>query len=518
MIWDGGIPQGSVALSDWAQVSSGNWRLPNEIANDIRHGRFGVLSGNGGLYTTWRVVAPLTDAVYAEGNTTIYDHHVSSLLTTPFEIKLPYVTFLLSGGNAPGVACVNLLVDGEVVRTATGRNDDMLEWVALDLRALKGKKARIQVLDTSTAPFDYITIDCVCQSPDTKGAVRVIATPPAARNVSHMETLTGKRSGRAAIRGGSLLINDQPVDLQGILSWDTGAEPGDATGKRVKLVNGDSLPGNVAGLEAGKLIFDHAILGKTSLPLSIVAQALFAAGPSVAAKPGTLVHANGNKIPGELSWIREDNISLKCALGQLPLPRGRVRAFVFSAGKPAADGSTVTLTDGSTLSGELTLEKDQIVLTHTLLGPVTLALSDIARVALHQSGTTRLIDLHSNVTERVGPISPPAPQHLKGAAGGVLRLFPRTVVRYDLPKSASKRSFRGVLAPIAHLKSPLVAEVNIGNAMKTFTIEPGSEGISVDIDLGDASSFELAVDSKGAVSFPSAIEWRNAYVIEDPKK
>ncbi len=40
------------------------------------------------------------------------------------------------------------------------------------------QKAQIQVLDTTTAAFGYITVDCVCQSPDSKGAVRVIAGPP----------------------------------------------------------------------------------------------------------------------------------------------------------------------------------------------------------------------------------------------------------------------------------------------------------------------------------------------------
>ena len=528
MIWDerylgrsGQPPKGWTVPTDH-DGSSG------EISNGRRGGRFGVLSG-GRLYTTWRAVYPLTDEAYVEGNTTIDDHHVSNVLTSPFEIKKPYLTFLLSGGNAPGEACVNLLVDpvssngfnaahAKVVRTATGRNDDMLEWVAFNVTNYVGRHARIQVIDTSTAAFDYITIDCVCQSPDSKGAVRVITTPPAVRKaVSHVETLAGKRRGPAVIKKGRLLVGGRPVNLQGLLSWDTGATPGDATGKRVELVNGDSLSGNVAGLEAGKLIFDHAILGKTNLPLSIVAQALFAPGPSVAAEPGTLVHANGNKIPGELSWIREDNISLKCALGELPLPRGRVRAFVFAAGKPATAASTVTLTDGSTLSGKLALEKDQIVLTHTLLGPMNLALADVARVTRHQSGATRLVDLHGKVRERVGPIQPPAPQSLKDDAGEILRMFPRTVVRYALPKAASPRRFRGVLAPVTNARHPMKAHVRAGNAVKTYTVQPGRDGVAVNLDLGTATSFELLADATSPVSYPCGIEWRDTYIVEVAK-
>jgi hypothetical protein len=529
MILDGGVPWGWTAPSGWALAYRNDRHHNGEIGAGIQSGRFGVLSG-GQLCTTWRPVAPLTGEAYVEGNTTIYDHHVSNVFTAPFEIKKPYLTFLLSGGNAPGVACVNLLVDpassssnafnaarAKLVRTATGRNDDMLEWVAFNVTNYVGRHARIQVLDTSTAAFDYITIDCVCQSPDTKGAVRVIAAPPAVKTVSLVETVAGKSRGRAAIKGGRLLVGGRPVNLQGLLSWDTGATPGDTTGKRVELVNGDSLSGNVAGLEEGKLIFDNAIWGKMNLPLNIVAQALFAPGPSVAAEPGTLIHANGNKIPGELSWIRKDNISLKCELGQLPLPRGRVRAFVFAAGKPATAASTVTLTDGSTLSGKLALEKDQMVLTHTLLGPMNLALSDVARVTRHQSGRTRLIDLHVKASKRAGPIPPPAPLRVDDERGTVLRMFPRTVVRYALPKAAAPKRLRGVLAPVPNARHPMKAHVRVGNAVKTYTVQPGDDGVAVYLDLGTATSFELVADATSPMSYPCGIEWRNTYIVEVAK-
>jgi hypothetical protein len=534
LIFDDAIPRGWTAPSGWALAYRSDKHFKGEIPPDIRSGRFGVLSG-GRLCTTWRALAPLADEAYLEGNTTIYEHHVSNVLTSPFEIKLPYLTFLLSGGNAPGVACVNLLVDpassssnafnaarAEVVRSATGRNDDMLEWVAFNVTDYVGRYARIQVLDTGTAAFDYITIDCVCQSPDTKGAVRVIATPPT-KAVSNVETVAGKRRGPAVINKGRLLVGGQPVNLQDILSWDTGAEPGDATGRRVELVNGDSLSGTAAGLEEGTLILDHAIWGKTNLPLSSVAQALFAPGPSVDAEPGTLIHANGNKIPGELSWIREDNISLKCALGQLPLPRGRVRAFVFAAGKPAAAAAaaaaarTVTLTDGTRLSGKLALEEDQMVLIHTLLGPMKLALSDIERVTQHQSGALRLVDLNGKVSEGVGLIAPPAPQRLKDGSGDRLRIFPRTVVRYDLPKVTSPRHFRGVLAPVPNARQPMQAHVRVGKAVKTYTVQPGGDGVAVDLDLGTATAFELVADATSPLSYPCGIEWRNAIIVGGAK-
>ena len=503
---------GGGLTSDWGWAIQYDKHRRGEIAGGIRSGRFGVLSG-GRLYTTWRAISPLTDVAYSECTATVYDHHVSNV-HFKFKISKPYVTFLLSGGNAPGVACVNLLVDDKVVRTATGRNDDILEWVAFDVTNYVGRTARLQVLDTSTAAFDYITIDCVCQSPDTKGAVRVIAEPPAAvKTVSHVETVAGKRTGPAAIKDGRLMINGQPVDLKELLSWNTGATSADATGRRVELVNGDAIAGNVSGLQDGKLILDSATLGETNLPLSAVAQVLFTSGPSIDAEPGVLIHSNGNKIPGELTWIRDDNISIKCALGQLPLPRGRVRAFVFGEKKPVAAEATVVFADGSSLSGTLTLVGDGLVLTHAALGAVEVAMADVVRVTRRVAGVTPLASLRADVRERVGPVPPPLPLRADDERGAILRMFPRTVVRYALPKAAAPRRLRGVLAPVPNARPPVKAHVRVGNAVKTYTVKPDSDGVPFEVDLGSATSFELVADATSTVSYPCGVEWRNAIIV-----
>ncbi len=530
MIWDEQVPGGlgwSVPADHWHAhaVRNSFTRTHYDIAMGIRHGRFGVLSG-GQLYTTWRTVAPLANAAHVGGNTTIYEHHVSTLLTPPFEIKLPYVTFLLSGGDAPGEACVNLLVDpsssntfdearAQVVRSATGRNSDLLEWVAFDVSNFVGRMARIQVVDASAKAFGYITIDCVCQSPDTKGAVRVIATPPPPLKVlSRADTRTGPLTGAAAIEDGRLLIGGKPVAPRELLSWDTGIGRGDAAGKRVELINGDAISGHVSGLEGGKLFLDSTIFGRKNLPLSEVAQVLFAPGPSVIEEPGTLIHANGSKIPGELSWIREDNISIKCTLGQLPLPRRQVRVFVVGGKTPVTAADTVVLADGSALSGDLTFEGERMALMHAVLGAVDLAMTDVVRVTRRQAGVTPLAGLRADVRERGGPVPPPAPLRVEDERGAALRMFPRTVARFTLPEAAAGRRFRGVLAAVDDARVAMTVQIRAGNSSQTYAVEPGGSGVAVDLDLGAATSFDLIVDATSTLSYPCGIEWRNAFIVE----
>jgi fructan beta-fructosidase len=63
---------------------------------------------------------------------------------------------------------VNLVVDGEIVRSATGANSEHLSWVAWNVAEFAGEQAHIEVIDKNTAGFGHILVDDIYFSPEPK--------------------------------------------------------------------------------------------------------------------------------------------------------------------------------------------------------------------------------------------------------------------------------------------------------------------------------------------------------------
>ena len=90
--------------------------------------------------------------------------------TSPlFEIERDHINFLIGGGGFEGQTCMNLMVDGKTVRTATGPNTQEggtkeLQWHSWDVRKLKGRRAHIHIVDDREGLWGYIAVDYIYQS------------------------------------------------------------------------------------------------------------------------------------------------------------------------------------------------------------------------------------------------------------------------------------------------------------------------------------------------------------------
>ena len=81
------------------------------------------------------------------------------LLSPEFTIDRPFIAMLVGGGGHQNETCVNLLVDGKVARTATGKSNERLEPTNWQVEDLRGKPARIEILDRSSAGWGHINVD-----------------------------------------------------------------------------------------------------------------------------------------------------------------------------------------------------------------------------------------------------------------------------------------------------------------------------------------------------------------------
>lgn len=100
------------------------------------------------------------------------DEATGTLTSPPFKIERSYIRFLIGGGKNPQDLALNLLVDGKIVRTATGPNDrpggsEELSDAFWKLEDLKGQTATLQIVDQATGGWGHLNVDDIVET-DTK--------------------------------------------------------------------------------------------------------------------------------------------------------------------------------------------------------------------------------------------------------------------------------------------------------------------------------------------------------------
>lgn len=115
-------------------------------------------------------------------------------LTSPeFEISAKFITFQIGGGAHADRTCMNLIIDGDVVRTAVGPNSDSGGTEALvpqawDVGEFAGKTAKLQIVDQFGGGWGHVTVDQIVAT-DDKGDVPIAKMP----RQSFTRTLTIER-------------------------------------------------------------------------------------------------------------------------------------------------------------------------------------------------------------------------------------------------------------------------------------------------------------------------------------
>jgi len=179
-------------------------------------------------------------------------------LTSPaFTIERDYIKFLIGGGGHKGKTCINLLIDGKVVLTATGPNtrsggSEFLNWENWDVRKYKGKQAVLQIVDDASGGWGHINVDQIAQSNKQAKkkpgpAPRRRAGNPHEENTQEIR-ITGKyiifpvsnrgQRGRMTITVGDQLVHNLDCDFppsKDAIDWWTYLDMSEYVGKTAKV-------------------------------------------------------------------------------------------------------------------------------------------------------------------------------------------------------------------------------------------------------------------------------------------
>jgi fructan beta-fructosidase len=146
--------QPDILIADFEGETYGNWVVTGEA--------FGPGPARGTLPGQMRV-----DGFLGKGlvNSFYKGDRTTGTLTSPeFKIERRYMSFLIGGGGYPGKTCMNLIIDGTIVRTATGPNtvsggSERLEPASWEVGEFLGQSARLQIVDDATGGWGHINVD-----------------------------------------------------------------------------------------------------------------------------------------------------------------------------------------------------------------------------------------------------------------------------------------------------------------------------------------------------------------------
>lgn len=227
------------------------------------------------------------------------DGSTGSLTSPPFRLERRYIGFLIGGGRDLERTCIQLLVDGRVVRSATGPNGqpggtEELGPDSWDVGDLAGRMGVLRIVDEATGGWGHVNVDHIVQtdrkppglltdaSREFKVSERYLHLP--IRNGAPKRVVTLRVDGVEAVRNDVELAPGEP-------DWWAPMDVGAWTGRTVTL-SVDKLPEDSTALS--RIVAGDQILGGDDLyrePLR--GQFHFSSRRGWNNDPNGLVHYNG---------------------------------------------------------------------------------------------------------------------------------------------------------------------------------------------------------------------------------
>jgi fructan beta-fructosidase len=223
------------------------------------------------------------------------DKSTGTLTSPEFVISRKHVRFLIGGGGFAGKTCMNLVIDGKTVRSATGPNvepggSEELGPESWDVSELIGKKARIVIVDDATGGWGHINVDeIVFTDTPIKRPVRELT---ADKKYLHFPVKNKGRVRRVRVTAGDTTVAEFTIELaEGPPAWWAPLDVSRFRGKTLRI-QADRAPEGWKALDA--VTTDDELKGADSLYTEKLRPQLhFSASRGWNNDPNGLVYADG---------------------------------------------------------------------------------------------------------------------------------------------------------------------------------------------------------------------------------
>lgn len=149
------------------------------------------------------------------------DEHTGTLKSPEFTINRDFINMRVGGGSHKGQTCINLVIDGKIVRTCTGKDSNEMAWEAFDTHAFLGKTAHLEVIDTYTGGWGQISLGEVIFSDQLKAALPIEETQDFGTFcVEFLDGATQTKAGDTSLIGKSIdLLPGETKEVTLIVAW-----------------------------------------------------------------------------------------------------------------------------------------------------------------------------------------------------------------------------------------------------------------------------------------------------------
>ena len=176
-----------------------------------------------------------------------------------FVVEKPVITFRIGGGNFPGQACLNLVVDGKIERTETGDGTAQLVGRSWDVSALVGKTARLEIVDsTQSERRGYVMVDDIQFGDGAPPGGRLLQVPNIESYRFYSQSVFANKDIAAAFGTTNKVLDRIEYDIwQRCLTPDLKHNPGESMEQLVVRLKNASL--SVRDVSEDKPVYQFAL-------------------------------------------------------------------------------------------------------------------------------------------------------------------------------------------------------------------------------------------------------------------